>query len=64
MHLWLNADLDEGTSYSEHVADDEEDEPAVNELHSVSPRHSAIHGVLKEMHKLLQHRTRAGKKGR
>ena len=53
--LWFDAYLDEAAYDGEKVADDEEDVPAVDELHAVGPAHLAAQIVLEERHKLLKH---------
>lgn len=52
-HLVLNADFDEAASDGEDVADDEEDIPAVDELHAVGPAHFTAQGLPEEVHILL-----------
>ena len=41
-YLRLNADFNDTASDSEHVAYDEEDEPAINELQTICPAHFSI----------------------
>jgi len=53
-YLGLDPNFDEAADDGEHVADDEQDVPAVDELHSVAPAHAAAEAALKETHVLLQ----------
>lgn len=56
--LRLDADFDDAAGDGEDVADDEEDEPAVNELQAVGPGHRAVQVLLKVAHILLRSRSR------
>ena len=53
-YLGLDADLDEAADDGEGVADDEEEVPAVDELHPVSKAHPADQSVFEELHVLLE----------
>lgn len=53
LYLGLNPNLDEATDDGEGVADDEQNIPAVDELHSVSPAHTAAKLVVEKLHVLL-----------
>lgn len=53
LYLGLDPNLDEATEDGEGVADDEQNIPAVNELHSVSPAHTAAKFVFEKLHILL-----------
>lgn len=52
-YLGLYANLDEAAGDGEQVTDDEQDEPAVNELHPVCPAHTVIQPVSEELDILL-----------
>lgn len=52
-YLGLDPNLDEAADDGEHVADDEQNIPAVDELHSVSPAHTAPEFVFEKLHVLL-----------
>ncbi len=52
-YLGLYPDFDEAADDGEHVADDEQNIPAVDELHSVSPAHTAAQFVFEKLHILL-----------
>lgn len=53
-NLGLNANLDEAANNGEHIANDEQEVPAVDELHPVSPAHTAPQPLSEELHTLLQ----------
>lgn len=52
-YLRLNPNFDEAADDGEHVADDEQDIPAVDELHPVAPAHGAAKLVFEKLHILL-----------
>lgn len=52
-YLGLNADLYEGAGNGEQITDDEQDVPAIDELHPVPPTHWAFQFVFKVLYKLL-----------
>lgn len=52
-YLGLNPDFDEAADDGEHVAHDEQNIPAVDELHPVSPAHTATQFVFEVLHVLL-----------
>lgn len=52
-YLGLDPNFDEAAYNGEHVADDEQDIPAVDELHPVSPAHTAAKFVFEKLHVLL-----------
>lgn len=53
LYLGLDPNLDEATEDGEGVADDEQNIPAVNELQSISPAHTAAKLVFEKLHILL-----------
>lgn len=52
-YLGLDSNLNEAADDGEHVADDEQDVPTVDELHPVSPAHTPAKPVFEELHILL-----------
>lgn len=52
-HFVLNADFDKTARDGEDVADDEEDIPAVDELHAVGPAHFTAQNLPEVVHILL-----------
>lgn len=52
-YLGLDPNFDEAAYNGEHVADDEQEIPAVDELHPVSPAHTAAKFVFEKLHVLL-----------
>lgn len=52
-YLRLDPNFDEAADDGEHVADDEQNIPAIDELHSVSPAHTAAKFVFEKLHVLL-----------
>lgn len=57
-YLGFNPNLDEAADDGEYVTDHEQKIPAVNELHSVSPAHTAAKSVFEELHILLNREMR------
>lgn len=56
-YLGLDPDFDEAAQDGEHVADDEQDVPAVDELQPVSQAHAAGEFAFEELHVLLGEET-------
>lgn len=56
-YLRLDADLYEGSDDGEEIADDEQDVPAVNELHPVAPTHRPIQFASKVPYELLRRKS-------
>ncbi len=52
-YLGLDPNFDEAADDGEQVADNEQDVPAVDELHSVSPAHTASQLVFEKLNVLL-----------
>lgn len=52
-YLWLNPNFNEAADDGEHVANDEQNIPAIDELHSVSPGYTAAKFVFEKLHILL-----------
>lgn len=57
-YLEFNPDFDETADDGEQVADHEENIPAVDELHSVTPAHTTPKSVIKVLHILLDRKMR------
>lgn len=52
-YLWLNPNFNEAANDGEHVANDEQNIPAIDELHSVSPGYTAAKFAFEKLHILL-----------